>query len=105
MTTAAVDAAKVQPSSGLRALAQGKALPISNDPIGVCCGAATTARGMKQRRPAVGAGSGPGRPAPTRKGAWVPQHRGVGSLPTGGVYAMEGSKREEAASERRRKGP
>ena len=42
--------------------------------------------------------SGPGGPAPTLKGARVLQHRGVGSPPTGGVYAIGGSKREEVAS-------
>ena len=78
MTTAAVNPAKVQPSNGLRALAQGKALPISNDPIGVCCGAATTARGMKQRRRRLEPGRALGDLRPPGKGpgcrsteAWV----------------------------------
>ena len=36
---------------------------------------------------------GPGGPAPTRKGARVLRHRGVGSPPTGGVYAIGGGTR------------
>ena len=50
------------------------------------------------------AGTCPGDVPPSRKRAGVLRHRGVGSPTTGGVDAIGGSKREAAASERRRSG-
>ena len=104
---------KEQLSSGARFLEQAKALPISNestnDPMEMCSGAATTARGMIPGHPAqLVAGMGPGGSAPTRKGARVLRHRGVSSPPTGGVYAIRGEtrgngKREEAQRSASRK--
>ena len=51
-------------------------------------------------RPAFGHGSRvePWRPAPTRKGARVLRHRGLGSPPTGGVCAIGGSRKREATA-------
>ena len=59
----------------------------------MCSGAATTARGMLPGHPAVGSRDGPWGTCPTRKGAKVLRHRGVGSPPTSGVYAIEGGTR------------
>ena len=55
------DVAKEQLSSGPRFLAQARALPISNDPIRVCSGAASTARGKIQGQ--LVAETGPGGPS------------------------------------------
>ena len=84
------DAAKEQLSSGqcfLR-LVQAKALPISNDPTGCAAEQRLRQRGRSLGTWQLVAGSGPGGPAPTWKGASVLRHRCVGSPPSGGIYAM-----------------